>query len=293
MGPELGSKSAGRCSYHQRGCCTRAAIGNHFVHQLFYAFSGFMDRKQLGRYGCSGSTFTDTNQFAFVVTMCLFMSVGLAFATIISIGFQFFYTTVLKVIEQSIVIAIAMFFFYISPSKKRVHETYTQRIPRYQRIPQYSKRYIRSGKYVILSPSANIAHRNHAPGVAPSETLTQAEVSNESHKYTKRRAQQARKSTMADTDGSNAHSIDTPPPTAIAPRMYGPVMPCPGQPGALHFDNTNVTEFLRRWNIECEDFGLTDTQKCARIPDYSTPETKDVIELLNGYKTNDWVKLQS
>ena len=75
--------------------------------------------------------------------------------------------------------------------------------------------------------------------------------------------------------------------------MYGLVMPCPGQSGALYFDNTNVTEFLRHWNIECEDFSLTDAQKCARIPDYCTPETKDVIELLDGYKTNDWTKLQS
>ena len=91
-----------------------------------------------------------------------------------------------------------------------------------------------------------------------------------------------------------AHTHDTPPslPTII-PRMYGAVMPRAGQPGALYFDNTNVTEFLHRWNIECEDFGLTDAQKCARIPDYCTPETKDVIELLDGYKNNDWTKLQS
>src|SRR5205814_627723 len=83
------------------------------------------------------------------------------------------------------------------------------------------------------------------------------------------------------------------PSSAIVPRIYGPVMPRPGQPGALHFDNTNVSEFLRRWNIECEDFGLTDAQKCARIPDYCTSETKDVVELLDGYKMNDWTKLQS
>jgi hypothetical protein len=36
------------------------------------------------------------------------------------------------------------------------------------------------------------------------------------------------------------------------------VMPRPGQPGALHFDISDVSEFLRRWNLECEDFGLTD-----------------------------------
>ena len=99
---------------------------------------------------------------------------------------------------------------------------------------------------------------------------------------------------MVDTNSSNTHSIDTPPPIATSmPLMYGPVMPHPGQPGAVYFDNTDITEFLYRWNIECEDFGLTDAQKCVRIPDYCTPETKDVIELLDEYKTNDWTKLRS
>jgi hypothetical protein len=64
------------------------------------------------------------------------------------------------------------------------------------------------------------------------------------------------------------------------------------QPGALFFDNANVTEFLRRWNIECEDYGLTDIQKCVRLPDYCTAKTKDLIEILDGYKQNNWTKLQ-
>jgi len=49
--------------------------------------------------------------------------------------------------------------------------------------------------------------------------------------------------------------------TADDPRFFMPpfvralgIMPRPGQPGAPFFDDTNVTEFLRRWNIECEDF---------------------------------------
>jgi len=71
------------------------------------------------------------------------------------------------------------------------------------------------------------------------------------------------------------------------------VMPRPGQPGALHFDNTNITEFLRCWNNECEDFGLTDPQKCTRLPDYCTPDTKDTIELLFGYNDKNWTTLQS
>jgi hypothetical protein len=79
--------------------------------------------------------------------------------------------------------------------------------------------------------------------------------------------------------------------TPPAFRAFG-FMPRPGQPGAPFFDDTNVTEFLRRWNIECEDFGLSDKQKCMRLPDYCTPETKEVVELFEGYVNGDWDKLQ-
>jgi hypothetical protein len=54
------------------------------------------------------------------------------------------------------------------------------------------------------------------------------------------------------------------PPTNNPSQGSGPilrtvgVMPRPGQPGALHFDTADVSEFLRRWNLECEDFGLSD-----------------------------------
>jgi hypothetical protein len=93
---------------------------------------------------------------------------------------------------------------------------------------------------------------------------------------------------MGDTTAERLTLPHTPP---ISYR-FG-VMPRPGQPGALHFDNTNITEFLRRWNNECEDFGLTDPSKCTRLPDYCTPETKDTIELLSGYKNKNWTTLQS
>ena len=82
------------------------------------------------------------------------------------------------------------------------------------------------------------------------------------------------------------------PPTPPVSYRFG-VMPRPGQPGALHFDNMNISEFLRRWNNECEDFGLTDPQKCTRLPDYCTSETKDAIELLSGYNESNWTTLQS
>ena len=50
------------------------------------------------------------------------------------------------------------------------------------------------------------------------------------------------------------------------------VMPCPGQPGALYFDGMNISEFLKNWDIEYEDFDLTNEQKCFRfVPRQTNP----------------------
>src|SRR5216117_1289063 len=71
------------------------------------------------------------------------------------------------------------------------------------------------------------------------------------------------------------------------------VMPHPGQLDSLEFDGNNISDFLEDWNIECEDYGLTDTQKCARFPNYCTPTIKDLVKLLPGYTTPNWTLLQA
>lgn len=61
-------------------------------------------------------------------------------------------------------------------------------------------------------------------------------------------------------------------------------VPRAGEPGALHFDNINVREFIHRWNNEYEDFGLSEPQRRARLSNYCSLEIKDTIELLFSYK---------
>ena len=78
---------------------------------------------------------------------------------------------------------------------------------------------------------------------------------------------------------------------ASTPR-YGLFMLRPGQPGALYFNEYDVSEFLRRWNIEYEDASLTGPQKCQRIRDYCSPEVKEVVELLPGYDDMNWAVLE-
>ena len=62
---------------------------------------------------------------------------------------------------------------------------------------------------------------------------------------------------MSDLNSSLASAPITP--ITIHP-VVG-VMPRPGQPGALSFDGTSVTDFLKDWEMECEEYGLTDAQK--------------------------------
>ena len=79
---------------------------------------------------------------------------------------------------------------------------------------------------------------------------------------------------------------------STTPRVRGPVMPRPGAPGALQFDKNNITKFLRKWNQECDDYGLSDDQRCVRFPDYCTPNIETVVDCFSGYRKKDWAKFQ-
>ena len=75
-------------------------------------------------------------------------------------------------------------------------------------------------------------------------------------------------------------------------RVMSSVMPRPGQPGALLFDNTNISEFLERWNIECDAFGLTTTERCVNLPLYCIRPTMKLVKAFKGYAARDWGLLQ-
>jgi len=77
--------------------------------------------------------------------------------------------------------------------------------------------------------------------------------------------------------------------TPIAP-VYHFRMPRPGDAGALFFDKTNITEFLKRWEEECDEVRYTDAQKCVKLPAYCTKIANVVGGRLEGmanrgYKT--------
>jgi len=365
MGPELGSKSAGRCSYRQRSGYYTAAIRNQIVRAVCNALQilGFMDRKQLEQDGCSGSTFTDKNQIIFAITTGLSVSVGLTFAMhIVSIGLQFFYITIFGALKQSVTIAVVLLLLrvhshthYGGEARFRQPLCASRKVTRFypalvgqsrapfklSHRPSHRGRdawggrkpRFRGGEAVFLA--STLAKRDHQTrsddgadmglagalkgpatagatlggGCVSSPTVrdlqngavgpvewrgTQSHntqpYSTQLHKPHIQSAQSSC-SMMSDSDTNGGRNVGTPPP--MGARVIGATMPRPGQPGAMKFDGKNISEFLEEWNIECEDFGLGDAQRCARFPNYCTPEIKDTVKILPGYITTDWALLQS
>jgi len=51
-------------------------------------------------------------------------------------------------------------------------------------------------------------------------------------------------------------------------------------------------DFLKNWDLECEEFGLTKAQKCRKLPCYCSQDIREAIEYLNGYINGDWAEFQ-
>jgi hypothetical protein len=81
-------------------------------------------------------------------------------------------------------------------------------------------------------------------------------------------------------------------PSLPLPRVFGSVIPYPGEHGARCFDKSNVSEFLRWWNVRADDFGLTGPQKCDRVLDYCAQDVRDIVRDLDGFESEDWVALE-
>ena len=111
MGPEVGNKSAGRCSGYQKHHCDEAAVHGQLFNRVFRTparFSGFRDWNNFAWKRFLKST-GDGNHLAFIATG-LFMPVILAFAMgIVFIGFQLLSVTIARASEQAIIVTIATF----------------------------------------------------------------------------------------------------------------------------------------------------------------------------------------
>jgi hypothetical protein len=86
------------------------------------------------------------------------------------------------------------------------------------------------------------------------------------------------------SDSVNGHPVTIHPVVGIMPR--------PGQPGALSFDGNKITDFIKDWNAECEEFALTDVQKCEKLPLYCDDRIKENVRDLQGCVNGDWKLFQ-
>src|SRR5579859_1753890 len=123
------------------------------------------------------------------------------------------------------------------------------------------------------------------PSKYPSKTLSEPKRNTEQQSINQSIIKNG--STMSDT----TESASTMPFTPLAPVVYHFRMPHPGEAGALFFDKTNVTEFLKRWEEECDEVGYTDAQKCVKLPAYCAEDTRIAIRNLRGYEAKNWVMM--
>src|SRR5579859_1856522 len=123
------------------------------------------------------------------------------------------------------------------------------------------------------------------PSKHPSKTLSEPKRNTEQQSTNQSIIKNS--STMSDT----TESASTMPFTPLAPVVYHFRMPRPGEAGALFFDKTNVSEFLKRWEEECEEIGYTDAQKSVKLPAYCAEETRIAIRNLGGFEEKSWVRL--
>ena len=84
----------------------------------------------------------------------------------------------------------------------------------------------------------------------------------------------------------------TTPPSSTMMCFVSVIMPRPGQPGALSFNGSNVTQFLKDWENEYEEYGWDVKRTCQRVADYCTPEVKKNVRMMEQFRDCDWKALK-
>jgi hypothetical protein len=90
------------------------------------------------------------------------------------------------------------------------------------------------------------------------------------------------------TSGESSSPPTTPGATTTTIRSYLGLMPRPGQAGMAVFEGKEVSTFIKNWEMDCEEYGLTEIQKCKKFPRYCTKEIGEAVEKLRGYDEGNW-----
>ena len=70
-------------------------------------------------------------------------------------------------------------------------------------------------------------------------------------------------------------------------------MPLPGQPGALYFDGQNVTEFLERFEEQCQEHNVDRADRFRKLPRYCETLIGNFVKTINAWIDQDWEDLVS
>ena len=86
-------------------------------------------------------------------------------------------------------------------------------------------------------------------------------------------------------------SPDAPPPTYVIAeptgRRYLSPMPYPGVPGAPYFSGNNVTEFLQRFQLMCEEYDVQNEGMFQKLPWYCEKTIGDYVKSIPEYISRD------
>ena len=69
-------------------------------------------------------------------------------------------------------------------------------------------------------------------------------------------------------------------------------MPPPGTPGTPFFEGANVTEFLERYNDQCNDYYVLKEDKILKLPRYCNDTIKETVQSFKEWKEQDYAGLQ-
>ncbi len=70
------------------------------------------------------------------------------------------------------------------------------------------------------------------------------------------------------------------------------MIPLPGTPDTLYFEEVNISEFIEYFENICDDYQVRDENKIKRVPRYCTQVISQFVKGIKKYQDEDWGKLK-
>jgi hypothetical protein len=97
---------------------------------------------------------------------------------------------------------------------------------------------------------------------------------------------------VAGSQSAESEMTTTTSAVAVTINSYVGIMPRPGEAGIAIFDGKEISTFVKNWETDCEEYGLTEAQKCKKFPRYCTQGIGEAVEKLKEYNDGNWELLK-